>query len=140
MRKRAILFFVISVVATIVAACGAQAAPSTINVSLSTFALKPSSSTAKAGSITFHVKNDAADLVHEFVIVKTDTAADKLPLAADNKTVDESQFTPVDEIEDIEPGKGGDLVVTLAAGHYVLLCNVEGHFTGGMHADLTVVP
>jgi uncharacterized cupredoxin-like copper-binding protein len=140
MRKVAVLFFVIAVIATIAAACGVPAAPSSINVSLTTYGIKPSSNTAKAGDVTFKVKNDAADLVHEFVVVKTDTAAGKLPMTADGQKADEEKTTAVDEIEDIEPGKSGELKVTLAAGHYVLLCNVEGHYAGGMYADLNVVP
>ena len=37
-----------------------------------------------------------------------------------------------------EPGKTGRLTVTLPAGKYVLLCNLPGHFAGGMYADFTV--
>lgn len=28
--------------------------------------------------------------------------------------------------------------MSLPAGHYVLLCNLPGHYAGGMRADLTV--
>ena len=30
------------------------------------------------------------------------------------------------------------LVLHLAPGHYVLYCNLEGHYLGGMYAALTV--
>ena len=55
----------------------------------------------------------------------------------DNK-IDESVLTPVDEIEDIAVGATPTLTVDLAAGHYVLLCNIETHYAQGMHADLDV--
>ena len=29
-------------------------------------------------------------------------------------------------------------LVTLAPGHYVVICNLPGHYASGMHADLTV--
>lgn len=123
----------------LLAACGGGA-PGEINVSMKTFSMTLSSNTAKAGEVTFHVKNDATDIAHEFVVVKTDVAADQLPVMAEAKAVDEDELTPVDEIEDIDPGKGGDLKVNLAPGHYVLICNTEGHYQAGMYADLTVVP
>ncbi len=141
MRKVGVGLFVVAVVATILAACGGGGAatpPSTINVSLSTYALKPSSNVAKAGDVTFKIKNEASDLVHEFVVVKTDTAADKLAMASDGQKADEDKVTAVDEVEDIQPGTNGELKVNLAPGHYVLMCNIEGHYMQGMHADLTV--
>ena len=74
--------------------------------------------------------------MHEFVVVKTDLKADALPIV-DNK-IDESALTPVDEVEDIAVGGTPSLTVDLAAGHYVLLCNIETHYGLGMHADFTV--
>jgi uncharacterized cupredoxin-like copper-binding protein len=29
-------------------------------------------------------------------------------------------------------------VTFLPAGHYVLICNIDGHYRAGMHADFTV--
>ena len=40
------------------------------------------------------------------------------------------------EVPDVEPGAGGKLTVTLPAGKYVLLCNLPGHFAGGMYTEL----
>jgi uncharacterized cupredoxin-like copper-binding protein len=125
-----------------VAACsgGASATPagptSAVNAALSDWKIDLGGATGKAGPITFTVTNNGAN-THEFVIVKTDTKADALPVASD--LVDESAFEPVDEIEDIEPGSGPHtLTVDLAAGHYVILCNIESHYEKGMHTDLVV--
>lgn len=126
--------------AVLVAACsGGTATPappaSAINGTVAEWKITLDNPVAKAGSVTFTVSNKGAN-THEFVIVKTDTAADKLPVSG--TTVDESAFTPVDEIEDIEPNTSPTLTVDLAAGHYVILCNVEEHYGKGMHVDLTV--
>ena len=123
----------------LLSACGGGAAKE-ITATLKTFNIGLSSSTAKAGDVTFHLKNAATDITHEFVVVKTDTAAGKLPLGGDGKKVSEDGIEVVDEMEDIEVGKGGDLTVNLTPGHYVLMCNIEDHYKAGMHADLTVVP
>lgn len=124
----------------LLAACSSPAATpgapaSAIKVELVDWKINLDNATGKAGAITFSVSNKGAN-VHEFVVVKTDLAADKLPVSGN--LVDESAFTPVDEIEDIEPNAAPTLTVTLAAGHYVLLCNIEEHYGKGMHADLTV--
>ena len=126
--------------AVLLAACsGGTATPappaSAINAQLVDWTINLDNATGKAGSITFNVANKGAN-THEFVVVKTDLAADKLPVTGN--LVDESAFTPVDEIEDIEPNATPTLTVTLAAGHYVILCNIEEHYGKGMHADLTV--
>ncbi|MGP1675319.1 MAG: hypothetical protein ACTS8Z_08910 [Candidatus Limnocylindrales bacterium] len=110
-------------------------AAGTVAVTLSEWKVVPASATAAAGPITFAVTNSGSQM-HEFVVVKTDLKADALPVA-DNK-IDESTLTPVDEIEDIGAGTTPSLSVDLAAGHYVLLCNIETHYGQGMHADFDV--
>lgn len=102
---------------------------------LSEWAITLDSSTGKAGTIDFNVNNKGA-VTHEFVVVKTDLKADKLPVVDDK--VDESAFTPVDEIEDIASAATPTLSVDLQAGHYVILCNLAGHYGQGMHADFDV--
>jgi uncharacterized cupredoxin-like copper-binding protein len=140
MRSRSVRA-TLGVVALFVAACspGASSAPAggsnAIAASLSEWKIDLGGATGKAGSITFTVSNKGAN-THEFVIVATDTKADSLPVA--EGLVDETAFTPVDEIEDIEPGATPTLTVDLAAGHYVILCNIEEHYGKGMHTDLEV--
>ena len=125
------------------AACsGTPAAPATvapITIELKSFSLTPSATTAKAGDVTFMVTNTATEDKHEFVVIKTDLAADKLPVGGE-KTVDEEALQVIDEVEEMDPGKSGTLTVNLAAGHYVLICNVEEHYEKGMYTDFTVNP
>ena len=119
------------------AAAGA-ASSGGIQASESEFKIALSSATASTGEVTFHVKN-AGTQVHEFVVVRTELAADKLPLASDAPEVDEEAtgLTVVDEVEDLAAGASTDLTVTLEAGHYAVICNVPGHYTLGMHTDFT---
>lgn len=133
----------LGIMALLVAACSSSGASpstgagaSTIGTELTEWAIKLDSPTGKAGSLTFNVSNKG-EKEHEFVVVKTDLKSDKLPVTADDE-VDESAFEPVDEIEDIKPGATPSLAVDLAAGHYVLLCNLTGHYAKGMHADFDV--
>ena len=95
-------------------------------------------STAAAGQVTFQIKN-AGTIVHEFVVMKTELAADKLPLDTSKGVVSEetSGLTVIDEVEDIAIGATPSLAVDLPAGHYVVICNLPAHYAGGMHADFT---
>jgi uncharacterized cupredoxin-like copper-binding protein len=111
----------------------------TVAATESEFKLELGSTSAPAGPVTFHVKNGGTTL-HEFVVVRTDLSAAKLPLASSAPEVDEDSkdLTSVDEVENIAAGSTADLKVDLPAGHYVVICNVPGHYSGGMHADFTV--
>jgi uncharacterized cupredoxin-like copper-binding protein len=117
------------------AASSSASAGGSIAVQLSEWKVVPTPATAPAGSVTFAVTN-AGTMIHEFVVVQTDLKADALAVV-DNK-IDESVLTPVDEIEDIAVAATPSITVDLAAGHYVLLCNIETHYEQGMRADFDV--
>jgi uncharacterized cupredoxin-like copper-binding protein len=110
-----------------------------ITATESDFKIDVSSSSAAPGPVTFHVTNSGAQ-IHEFVIIKTDTAPDALPTDDSGNEVNEdaSGLTVVDEVEDLAPGASEDLTATLDAGKYVLICNVAGHYQLGMHTAFTV--
>lgn len=89
-----------------------------------------------AGSVRFLVRNLGPDH-HEFIVVRA--GGRRLALRADGLTVDE------DALEDVtagavEPAPPGvhELRARLAPGRYELLCNMSGHYMGGMHAPLVV--
>ena len=108
----------------------------TVTATVLEWEINLSSATVPSGEITFNISNTGEE-THEFVIVATDMAADSLPVVDDK--VDESAFTPVDEVEDIESGaQDTPLSVTLEPGHYVILCNLTAHYGKGMHIDLNV--
>lgn len=136
-HKMGALAACIVLLSAILAACGGG--PTDVTVTMTDYQMVLSANPVKAGEVTFHIQNDSGITVHEFVVVQTDTLAADLPVGED-LLVDESLFTPVDEVEDLAAGDNAELTVTLAAGHYILLCNIAGHFTLGMHADFTVTP
>jgi hypothetical protein len=81
--------------------------------------------------------NNRGPVSHELIVVRGRTAG--LPLRDDNVTVDE------DAMEErtagaLEPQPAGlhNLQVTLRPGRYVFICNMAGHYRGGMHTELQV--
>jgi uncharacterized cupredoxin-like copper-binding protein len=121
------------------AACSSAASPTpsgtTITGTLTEYKIALSAVTAPAGAITFNVKN-AGTMIHEFVILKTDTLAAKLPLTG--ATVKEADFTKPGEVPETDPGKSGTVTLNLQAGHYAIICNLAGHVANGMVVDFTV--
>jgi len=88
-----------------------------------------------AGQVKFTINNEGPS-THEFVVVQTDTAPGDLPV--DGALVSEDGIDVIGEAEDIPPSTTVDLVLTLEAGQYVIICNIEGHYAQGMNAGLTV--
>ena len=133
------LMVVVLLVTTALTGCASG--PSKVDVSLTTYVITLSTDSVKAGEVTFHVTNNAADLVHEFVIFKTDLPEDQLPLTAENIVDEEGAgITFINEVEDVEIGTSKDLTVTLEPGRYVLLCNTAEnlHYQHGMHIVFNV--
>jgi hypothetical protein len=91
----------------------------------------------RAGSVTLRVRNQGPD-THELLIVRS--SARTLPLRTDGLTVNEETLDPetVAVIEGKEPGAEEELVVHLKPGRYELICNMAGHYLGGMRAELVV--
>lgn len=107
----------------------------TVGADESEFKIVLAAPNAPAGPVTFAIKNSGA-LHHQFIVVSTDLKADKLPVKLG--TVDESAVTKVGEVEEVAAGANESLSANLTPGHYVVLCNLPGHYIGGMHADLDV--
>lgn len=106
----------------------------------SPMALKLDKTSVTAGEVIFKVHNDAVTENHEMVLVKLKSANEVIPLNAAKHRVDESKLKSLGEVADLKPGKDGQLKVKLAAGSYVLLCNIKGHYESGMKANFTVTP
>jgi len=111
-------------------------AAGTIDATLKDFEIELSDSSVSAGEVTFEVKNEGPS-VHEFVVFETDLKPDKLPTDDNGDVAEGDDLEPVDGIEDIEPDATPSLTVDLAAGHYVVACNVPGHYRQGMHTEFT---
>lgn len=122
-----------------------SAAGATVGVTLQEFSVLLDKAEVPAGSVTFATTNVGPDDVHEFVVIKTDLAPGDLPVDATG-TVDEAGggMTVIGEIEDIAVGASMSVTLDLAAGKYVLICNIydetetEAHYHEGMRTAFTV--
>jgi len=104
------------------------------------WAIEISSSLHEAGTATFNLQN-LGTIAHEFLVVRSDKSAAQLVASVDKVTsrIDEAQLDVVNEQPEYDPGVPGMVTVNLEPGHYVLMCNIAGHYKAGMHADLDVV-
>jgi uncharacterized cupredoxin-like copper-binding protein len=128
-------------IAGLSACSGGRSGPPGINlgVTIQDFRITTSSPTVLPGTVVLHV-HDQGPSTHELVIVRTDLPADQLPLRPDGLLVDEEspQLQAVDELSELDVGDRARLVLNLSPGRYVLFCNLEGHYLGGMHFLLRV--
>ena len=115
------------------------AAGGPIEVLLLDFALALEAEVATAGEVTFAVRN-AGEVPHELVVTSTDLDAAELPV--DALLVDEGAVEVVARSSLLDIGGTEELTVDLPAGHYVLICNLPGHYDPaqdvGMHANFEV--
>jgi len=101
-----------------VAACGGGTAPAAeqrVAVTVKEWGITPAQLAAKAGTVTFVVKNGGS-IEHDFAI------------------------EGVGKVETIGAGDSKPLTVTLAPGTYAILCTLAGHKEAGMHGTLVVSP
>ena len=110
-----------------------------VNVLLEDFKVRQDAAVVPAGTVSFRILNQGPTS-HELIVVRTDRAPDKLPLQPDGLTVNEEApgIDLLDEVEGLDIDDRETLALRLAPGHYVLYCNLEGHYLGGMHEALMV--
>jgi uncharacterized cupredoxin-like copper-binding protein len=151
LRWGARLTVAIALLALVAGACGDDdgdaetGAGGAIAVTLQEYAVIPSPAQAPTGDVTFDVTNEGPDDVHEFVVFATDLAPDALPTNEDGTVDEEGEgIELLGEIEDIAVGDTQSLTLDLAAGSYVLICNIyeeteqEAHYQEGMRVGFTV--
>jgi len=107
----------------------------TVHATLKDDSITIDPTTTAAGKISFEIRNDGT-MTHEFEIFRTDLAPDALP--TDGSVVNDGGLQAVDEVEDIAPATTAQLNVDLAAGSYVMICNLPDHYARGMHSGFTV--
>ena len=93
---------------------GATAQGTVVAVAAGEFYFKLDRTSVPAGKVTFVVKNEGK-VGHEMVVAMGEIGEDEL-----------------------EVGMTGNLNLDLQPGHYAIICNLPGHYKGGMYADLTV--
>ena len=118
--------------------CGGSSAPvsdggSVVQITERDFHIS-APSRVRAGQVVFRVHNLGPD-DHEFIVVRTN--GHPLPLRSDGMTVNEGslQSSIVGALEPGPPGSVRYLKLDLPPGRYEVLCNMEGHYMGGMHDD-----
>ena len=98
------------------------------------FKVTPVPTVAKAGLVTFTVKNTGA-LTHEFIVLKTNVPQGKLPISGTTaKLVGKVEG----KLKAVRPRQTKTLTVKLPAGKYILLCNLPAHYKSGQHAAFKV--
>jgi uncharacterized cupredoxin-like copper-binding protein len=110
-----------------------------VNVRLKDFEVRRDAAVVPAGTVSFRILNQGPT-THEFIVVRTDRAPDRLPLQSDGLTVNEDApgIDLLDEVDGLDIDDRQTLALRLAPGNYVMYCNLEGHYLGGMHASLAV--
>jgi uncharacterized cupredoxin-like copper-binding protein len=110
-----------------------------VDVLLEDFKVRMDTAVVSAGDVSFRILGQGPT-THELIVVRTDRPPDKLPLQNDGLTVDEEGpgIDLLDEVAGLDIDDRQTLDLRLTPGHYVLYCNLEGHYLGGMYATLTV--
>lgn len=131
-----------------------------VTATLSEWKVDLSAISAPAGKLVFAI-NNRGTTAHEFLMIRTDTMAAGLPVK-DNMIdveamggpmgspgMDMPGMSPTGDMEhpvgtvgvigEIAPGATAPLTVEdVAAGHYVILCDLPAHYEQGMRIDFTV--
>ena len=129
------------------AACSSEPTASTVEVTLGEWSIGVDADSVPAGEVTFNATNNGPDDAHEMVLVKTDLAPADLPVDETGKVDEEGEgITFIGEIEEIPVGESDSATYDLAAGNYVLFCNIvdtahdptEVHYGLGRRLAFTV--
>ena len=105
-------------------------ADTTVTVGLREYEVIASAAAVDAGRIKFEATNESTTQVHELAVLRVK---------------DDGTFENMGEVEDIDPGSGGSVVIELVAGQYQLACLIApgeagstvDHYQEGMHTDFT---
>ncbi|MEO8633527.1 MAG: sulfocyanin-like copper-binding protein [Chloroflexota bacterium] len=134
---RSSMALVLGLAVTISACSGAsEAIPADVDVAvhMKDYRIELSVATVKPGTVKFGIKNEGG-MEHSFEMLRTDLPFDKLPTTADAKAKEDGL---VKQVKSMGIGKVAVVTADLAAGNYVIICNVAGHYQLGMRVTLTV--
>ncbi len=110
-----------------------------VEVQLKEWAVAPARASVPRGNVIIAAKNVGV-LEHTLLIFKTDTPADKLPVA-EAKVKEGAAGQKVAQIDatQLQPGRASSISLALEPGSYVFICNLQGHYQSGMRAGFDVL-
>ena len=106
-----------------------------LTVDMKEYSITLGAASVKAGSTKIGIRN-LGTMEHEFELIKTDLAPDKLPVDVGSGRAKEDGL--VKQVKGIQPNKVATVTADLQAGTYVIICNVAGHYQLGMRVALKV--
>ena len=110
------------------AAPQSSAPASTITATMGEMFIRSSTTTGKAGKVTFHVTNSGA-MDHWFAIMRA-------PVALQSGALDAAAVLA--KTTQLAPGQKATISATLSPGSYELVCLMPGHYNAGQHEAFTV--
>lgn len=102
---------------------------SIVHVILTEWAIELGVTTVAPGWVTFNISNGSW-VPHEFLVIRTDLAADALPVA--RSKADERQLAVVGRVSQFYGQEPKQITLKLDAGSYVLICNSLAHYQLGV--------
>ena len=114
-------------------------ATAVVPVTLRDFRVSGAADPISAGEVVLRVQNHGPE-THELLVAGPGVGEDDLPMRADGMTIDEDALGDqlLGAVEAESPGATEDLDLRLEPGHYVLFCNMAGHYLGGMYTEIEV--
>lgn len=103
-------------------------------VDMKDYSITLSVATVKAGQVKFGIRNLGA-MEHQFDLIRTDVAIDKLPIDSGAKAKEDGLMK---QVKAIGSGKVATISADLAPGRYLIICNIAGHYQLGMRVELRV--
>ena len=120
------------------AASGAQEVTNgRVTVKMSEFAFTPKDISASAGKLVITAPN-VGKVPHELVLLKTDKDPGSFPVEDGRMDEEGPGVEAVGEIGETKAGETGKHTFDLEPGRYAMVCNITGHYSGGMWGSLVV--
>ena len=117
-----------------VVAAHAVTSSNTVPVRLNEFNVNPAVQGARAGKVTFSAQEQRQGRAR----IRRAEDAQGRPGALAGKNGEANEAGNVGEVGSVKPGQLKKLTLTLAKGHYSIICNLPGHYAGGQFADFYV--
>ncbi len=96
----------------------------------------PEPAALDSGRVRFELEN-ADDVEHSFVLLRTDGVAAELPESGSQVDL-EAAGEVVANVAGVSPGSSSSVSFDIQPGSYVLVCNTPGHYRAGMYYALDV--